>query len=457
MRRISALSGAVLGLALVFGSVSDVLGTRDEPPGPQIVAAAAADDSMTAIDLRVLLGRLLGEHSFLLLDAMRARSLEAEEADAVTAALGENSAALEAAIASVYGDDPGRQFGALWDEHVLLLLDYADATRAGDEGRRQAAEDGLDDYTVELGEALAALNPALHAHDETVALRLHVEQVRAFADGDFAGAYAAHRAAFGHMFELGDHLALEIARQFPERFTGGAVAFSPRSDLRLTLDRLIAEHLVLAAQAMRAGIAGSPDFDAAARSLGLNTEDLSGAIGGIYGANAGELFEGVWTQHIDAYVGFVRALGSGDDGARASSLASLHAYHEQIAAFLAQVNPRLDQAAVADLIRRHVQALITQAEATAADDPARAIAATRDGYDGTFEVGEALAEAIAAQFPDRFVDLKALPPTDTVARRDAPWRPDHPLLLLLIALTTAMWVTASVLSGRRRAEPADRT
>ncbi len=459
MRRISTLSGALLGLALVVSSLPGAVAARSHGAGTSagVSAVAAADDTMDAIDLRVMLGRLLGEHSFLLLDAMRARTVDAEEAEAVTAALGENSAALTAAIRSVYGEAAGQQFGALWDEHVRLLLEYADATRVGDDSRRQAAEDGLDEYTVELGEALAALNPALHAHDETEALRLHIEQVRAFADGDFAGAYAAHRAAFQHMFDLGDHLALEIARQFPDRFSGGAVAFSPRSDLRLTLDRLLAEHLVLAAQAMRAGVTGSPDFDAAARSLGLNTDDLSSAVGGTYGENAGELFKGVWAQHIDAYIGFVEALGSGDDAARSSSLASLHAYHEQIAAFLVQVNPRLDQAAVADLIRRHVQALITQAEATAADDPARAITATRDGYDGTFEVGQALAEAIVAQFPDRFEDLKELPRTDTIAsagdqRRSEPIA----LLVVLFAVAMAMWAAGGVLSHRRPSEPLHR-
>jgi hypothetical protein len=59
--------------------------------------------------------------------------------------------------------------------------------------------------------------------------------------------------AFSHMFELGDHLALEIVRQYPDRFADGAVAFSPGSDLQLGLDHLLSEHMVLAAEAMRAG------------------------------------------------------------------------------------------------------------------------------------------------------------------------------------------------------------
>ena len=232
----------------------------------------------------------------------------------------------------------------------------------------------------------------------------------AFADGDYTDAYAAHRMAFSHMFQLGDHLALEIVRQYPARFSGGPDAFSPRSDLRLALDRLLGEHLVLAAEAMRAGVRQSPAFEAARDSLDANSADLAGVIADVYGANSGQQFEDVWKEHVDAYLSFVEALGSDDDAERETSLGRLHAYHDQIAQLLTAVNPLLDGATVEDLIRGHVQALITQAEATVADDPARAIAATRDGYEGTFEVGAALAEAIGRQFPEQFMKSQPFPP-----------------------------------------------
>jgi hypothetical protein len=315
----------------------------------------------------------------------------------------------------VYGDDAGARFREIWDLHITLLLAYADAAQAGSNGRMQAARDGLGQYTAELGELLVELNPALDARVESEALQAHIDQITAFADGDYADAYAAHRIAFSHMFHLGDHLALEIVRQFPARFSAGPDAFSPRSDLRLAFDRLLGEHLVLAAEAMRAGVRQSPAFEAARESLDENSGDLAREIADIYGADTGQQFEDVWTEHVDAYLAFVQALGSNDDAEREASLGRLHAYHDQIAQLLTAVNPLLDGATVADLIRRHVQALITQAEATAADDPARAIAATRDGYEGTFEVGAALADAIGRQFPERFRELKALPSTDSAA------------------------------------------
>jgi hypothetical protein len=220
------------------------------------------------------------------------------------------------------------------------------------------------------------------------------------------------------MFELGDHLALSIARQFPDRFPDGAIAFSPRADLQLTLDRLLAEHVVLSAETMRAGVTEAPDFDAGRQALAANSDDLAGAVASVYGSGAGTQFGDVWAQHVDAYVLFVAALGGGDEDARASSLMQLHAYHEQLAQLLVAVNPELEADAVAGLIRRHVQGLISQAEAAAAGDHERSVAATRDAYDGMFVVGGALADAIAAQFPERFEDLRELPATatDPIAR-----------------------------------------
>lgn len=441
--------GRGLVVALLLGSVAGPVWAAPAS-GPTTTRYAAAEDQGSAIDLRVAFGRLLGEHAFLLMEAMRATTVGELERDAIESALDDNSGDLTAAIEGVYGAEAASAFSELWDRHVVLLLQYADATRAGNAAGQQAAEKGLDTFATDLGDALAALNPALRPHDEAAALALHLDQVTAFADADYAGAYAAHREAFQHMFRLGDHLALGIVRQYPDRFAGGAIAFSPRSDLRLALDRLLGEHMILAASAMRAGVTAAGDFDAASDSLDENTADLTAAIASVYGDGAGVQFNDVWSEHIAAYLDFVRAIGTGDEAARADSLAALHAYHDRIATFLAGANPELDGQAVADLIRRHVQALITQAEATAAGDAERAVTATRDGYDGTFEVGAALADAIARQFPDRYRDLTELPATaihDTA--HDAPEAAGR---LVASVIAMAMVLVAAVIFGfdRRR-------
>jgi hypothetical protein len=447
MRRGLILS--TVGAALLLAAVLPVSATAGTRPTVDRDRSAKAQDSIPAIDLRVGLGRLLGEHAFLLMESMGANDAERR---AYEEAIAENSGALQDAIASVYGDDAGARVRDLWDLHITLLLEYGDAAQSGDTGAMQTARDGLRQYMTDLGELLHELNPALDARQEARALQAHIDQITAFADGDYADAYASHRIAFSHMFQLGDHLALEIVRQHPAKFPDGPHAFSPRSDLQLALDHLLGEHLVLAAEAMRAGVRQSPALEAARESLDQNSGDLAGAIADVYGPDAGLRFEEVWKEHVDAYLAFVQALGSNDDAEREESLARLHAYHDQIAQLLTAVNPLLDGVAVADLIRRHVQALITQAEATAADDPARAIAATRDGYDGTFEVGEALAEAIARQFPNRFRDLENLPPTDS-AGPVPKWA--SPSVWLVATLFVLIWVWIVLTGPTSRKESPD--
>ncbi|HKG56804.1 MAG TPA: hypothetical protein VKA85_06120, partial [Candidatus Limnocylindrales bacterium] len=261
------------------------------------------------------------------------------------------------------------------------------------------------------------------------------------------------RHAFEHMFAMGDRIALAIDRQFPARFPDADVAFSPAADLELTLDRLLGEHLVLAAEVMRAGLAKSPDFDAARGALTANTTELSGAIGGIYGKDAGVAFEKVWSNHIDAYLAYIGAFATGDANARADSLAKLHAYHDQIAGFLATANPFLKREDVAALIQRHVQALIAQVEAAAAGDHDRTVATVHGAYGQTFEVGNALATAISRQFPDRFSDIKQLPPTDIASLERGPTAGSW-WIVAGVAASALLWIALRRRATTRVTNPA---
>ena len=447
MRYPSRRQIAALALALsLAASPATAYGAAVLEPLREPAAPSAAHDR-PGIALRVGLGRLLGEHAFLLMETIRATSLGDGEEAALRLGLDDNSAELEAAIAGIYGAEAGDRFADLWDDHIELLLAYAEARERNDTTRANRARQGLDEYTKDFAAFLASANPDLRVNDEADALQLHIEQVTAFVDGDYATAYESQRAAFAQMFRLGDRLALAIARQFPDRYPDGAVAFSPRSDLRLALDRLLAEHLVLAAETMRAGVAQTADFEAGGDALEASTSDLAAAVTSVYGRAAGEAFADLWRQHIEAYLAYVEGLGSGDEASQSAGLDKLHAYHEQIAGFLASANPHLVEADVATLVRRHVQALISQAEATAEGDHERAVATTREAYAGMFEVGAALADAIVAQFPERFRDLKALPNTSVTPSVEQAWALD---------LRQVVVLAVSVLLLARLARPGHR-
>jgi len=66
---------------------------------------------------------------------------------------------------------------------------------------------------------------------------------------------------------------------------------NPAVDLRAALDSILSEHAYLAVITMQKGIDGSKDFKAAAGQLGENTDELSAAVGSVYGEEAGKQFQ----------------------------------------------------------------------------------------------------------------------------------------------------------------------
>jgi len=384
-----------------------------QPGGSGHGAPTIGELDAPATQLRITLGQLLAEHAFLVLDAIRGTTLASPDASAAKAALDANSSDLTRAIGSVYGGTAANAFDPLWRTHIDLILGYARAKASGDQAAMDADRAALDAYRRTFAAFLAKANPNVDASAEAEALRLHIEQLLAYTDANFDRAYAAQRAAFEHMFMFGDQLALAIARQFPKRFSGANVAFAPAAELRVTLDRLLAEHLVLIAEATRAQLSSAPDRSAAAKAIADNTGELRVAVASVYGDAAGGAFVRAWQQHIDAYLALVGDVATRDTAGRDASLAKLKGAEQAIVDFFGGAVPNLPRAALASMVQQHVAGLVAQLDAYAGGDYAGAYADVHDAYRHMFDIGRALAGGIAAQFPDRFATLGSIPATDT--------------------------------------------
>ena len=412
-----AIVGA-LGSTLIprpVGSVPTVIAAQRSPAPAWgcAIPAAPESDARPATDLRIALGRLLGQHAYLLMESMRAIAGALPEADAARGAVDANSGSLADAITSVYGADAGSSFRTLWDTHVDAAIEFATATAAGDTAGEDAARQKLDAFQVAFNSFLQHANPEIDADAEAAAVKLHLHHLEDFAAGDYSAAYEAARKAYGHMFDLGDMLARGIATQFPDRFPDFKVAFSPAAELRVYLDRLLGEHLILAAEAMRAGVANTPDFAAARQALDANAKDLEDAIGGVYGADAGAAFGEVWAAHLVAYLDYIDAVRAGDQDRMTTVRQTLEGYGKVLGDFLAGANPKLRADDVATLISAHTASLVKMVDEYRAGDQAAAYATADEAYVHMFMVGDAIAAAIAAQFPQRFSDVETLPRTDT--------------------------------------------
>ena len=179
-----------------------------------------------------------------------------------------------------------------------------------------------------------------------------------------------------------------------------ATKTSPRAaDLRVTLDRLFAQHAVLAMNATNAGVTGSKSFPAVAKTLDANSVAISKAIGSVYGAKAGQTFlDGrfMWRDHIRFFVDYTTALAKKNTAGQTKAVANLQRYTVTFGNFLAGATG-LPKLSVRNDLLGHVLELKNQLDAYAAGNYAKAAAAYDAAYNHMFMTGDLIADAIAQQ------------------------------------------------------------
>ena len=179
---------------------------------------------------------------------------------------------------------------------------------------------------------------------------------------------------------------------------------SPAADLRITLDRLLGEHAMLAMLATQKGFGGEQDFEAIAGALDANAVELADAIGSVYGEEArAEFLDGAlkWRPHIGFFVDYTVGLAKDDKAAQDKAVGNLMGYIEAFSKFLADAT-ELPQADVRAAIEAHVNQLKGQIDAYAAGKYAEAYEQYREAYHHMYLTGDVLAGAIVAQNPEQF-------------------------------------------------------
>ncbi|HET9907729.1 MAG TPA: hypothetical protein VFQ23_13840 [Anaerolineales bacterium] len=175
------------------------------------------------------------------------------------------------------------------------------------------------------------------------------------------------------------------------------------ADLRVALNTLLGEHVLLAASATNAALGGRNDeFEAAAAALDTNSVDLSEAIESVYGADAGEAFLALWRSHIGFFVDYTTGVATQDQAKQDKAVEGLTGYATDFGAFLSGANPNLTQDAVAGLVSEHVLTLKDVVDAQASGDATAAFTSLRMAYGHMQMVADALSGAIVEQFPDKF-------------------------------------------------------
>lgn len=178
---------------------------------------------------------------------------------------------------------------------------------------------------------------------------------------------------------------------------------SKAADLRLALNELLSEHVTLAAAATQAALRGrKSEFEAAAGALDMNSQDIAGAIGSVYGKDAGDAFLPLWRKHIGFFVDYTTGKVTGSKKKQDKAVQDLLQYASDFGAFLNSATPALPKDAVADLVKMHIVSLKDVVDAQAARDYKLAFEKIRAASHHMQMIADPLADAIAAQFPDKF-------------------------------------------------------
>ena len=392
-----AVAGTVLSRSLAAGS--------SQPPRAVHGVAAQADPSERATNragmehhdapLRSQLETLLGHHVTLVIRFMRATvSGNPGFVETADAALVRNTGDLTSALAPAVGAEQARRFGALWQQHVRALFNYAAGVRDDDQRAKDEALAELDRLIDDESALIAELTDGRLPRQRAAAhLRGRVEQltdqIDAYAEEDYDRAYQLQRAAYASMFQVGMALA-DAAEAMPAGDT-------PTDRLSSALAQLLGEHVELAIDAMRAGVDGAPDFTAAAGALNANTEDVASAMDSLFGADRAERFNQLWADHIDLFVEYTVAVADGDEAAKDDVAERFDDVVSQFGATLADTTDgEVDAGAVQQAMTGHEQQLFQQIEVYADQRYGEAHDLSYVAYAHIRETASALATGFAA-------------------------------------------------------------
>ena len=393
-----------------IASPSDAMMSSHDPamstaPSGSAVTGAVMTDTAAA-DLRTKLDLALGEHIIFASKATEAAlGGRADEFAAYGALLNKNGTDIGAMIGSVYGADAADAFNKIWSAHNGFFVDYTTGVAKNNKAMQDKAVNDLTTiYVPQFADFISGAT-GLPKDAVTSLTTDHVLQTKAIVDdqakGDWKAAYADLRKAYAHMQMIGDAIAPAIAAKFPDKLAGDAT--NKGVDFRVALNQLLQEHLYLATDATDAALAGRADeFAAAGAALNTNGTDIGAAIGSLYGTDAGDAFNKIWSAHNGFFVDYTTGVAMKNQAMQDKAVQDLTTvYLPQFATFLAGATD-LPNDALTGLIKDHVLTTKAVVDAQAKGDWAATAAADRMAGQHMETIGDPLAKAIVAKLPAKF-------------------------------------------------------
>jgi hypothetical protein len=178
--------------------------------------------------LQSALGELLGEHHQLAVDAMGAALRGGPEFRADAAQVNADTVQLASGFGVLFGRQAGARFESVWGDHVEALVSYSAAVAAKDQQGKAEALARLRAFERHLSTFLStSTDGRLKAPALVQVLRMHdrelVQQLDAYARGDYMTVYRVVYEGYQHMFDVAKALAGAIGPAIAARLPKGGV------------------------------------------------------------------------------------------------------------------------------------------------------------------------------------------------------------------------------------------
>ena len=396
----SASASASHSMAEHSPSASDVAGAMDDLTEP-----AGGSGSTTPADTALRLEALIGQHSVLASDMMRARiRQDSDLAQVANKALATNTEAMAEVLAPGLGKAGREQFEEMWAEHVEELFEYARGVATKDEEVTEHALEEIEEYEEELivffdEQSDGRLGPLGAKEGIRTHSRHLVEAADAYAAKDYVRAARLYRESYNHTFDLGATLARALLAPDVARALD-----KPTVRLRSALTKQLGEHVALVVGTMRASIGDKADYAAMGKALNGNTVDLTGSMDTLFGAKAARQFQSGWADHVDQLMLYTAAVIGGDAAGKQQAEQQLEQFQTSFAGFLnAATKDRLGLEALNEVLVSHDAMLMKEIDVYAAKDYQQATDLSYRIYGEMFTMSGQLAKAfgstVAAKLP----------------------------------------------------------
>lgn len=141
---------------------------------------------------------------------------------------------------------------------------------------------------------------------------------------------------------------------------------------------------------------------AAEQQAVANAQAIAGAIEPFYGATAKDALFKLLAGHYGAVKAYLVATASDDTAAQSKATEQLTSNAEEIAAFLSKANPNLRKDALNELLLAHGGHHIQQIQELKALNYTAEAKTWADMTNHMYTIADALADALAKQFPKKF-------------------------------------------------------